>query len=57
MKRSAVNPIKRICLAGLIAIAALGLTAPTASTASHSTAGCVYDPVNGGRCSVVDPPA
>lgn len=55
MKRSVVNPIKRICITGLLAIAALGLTAPTASTASHSTAGCVYDPANGGRCSIDEP--
>ncbi|MGW0707880.1 hypothetical protein ACWD4G_18325 [Streptomyces sp. NPDC002643] len=57
MKRSVVNPVKRICIAGLLAVAALGLTTPTASTSSHSTAGCVYDPANGGRCSIVEPPA
>lgn len=52
MKRQVVKPIKRICMAGLLAIAALALTGPTASAA-----GCVYDPANGGRCSIVEPPA
>jgi hypothetical protein len=55
MKRSIVRPIRSLCVAGLLGIAVLGLTAPTASTAQQPTAGCVYNPVTGGRCSPDEP--
>jgi len=55
MKRSIVRPIRGLCVAGLLGIAVLGLTAPMASTAQKSTAGCVYNPVTGGRCSPDEP--
>jgi len=55
MKRSIVRPIRGLCLAGLLGIAVLGLTVPTPSTAQQSTAGCVYNPVTGGRCSPDEP--